>query len=211
MLQPFAHCRLTLDTLVLQQNAISKNVAETLARWVKEGEVTDIQRLVQFLLDKFVVRCCLERDENGRAAGLHVDDSSLVRSFLSCLHLIGELDQEERDIGRLLELVGRSQKSEAPSKSSHLSIFEKMFAAYDGEGRNMADLQEALGGSFQATCRFESLAAPSETPIYPISSSIRVDDKEYFRSRALDLKKLEEYLYPAAEVPDDKGKFEVLK
>ena len=199
--------------MVLQQNAISKNVAETLVRWAKEGEVTDLQRLVQFLLDKFVVRCCLERDENGRAAGLHVDDSSLVSSFVNCLHLIGEMDQGERDIGRLLELVGRSQKNNSSGDSDlvsgHMSIFEKMFAAYDEKGRSMADLREALGGGFRATCRFESTSAPTDVPFYPISSSIQVEDKNYFRSRALDLKKLEEHLFPTTEEVerDCKGKW----
>ena len=161
--------------------------------------MADLQRLIQFLIDKFVVRCCLERDGNGRAACLHVDDASLVGAFLNCLHLIGEMDQGERDLTGLLELVGRSQENcsnASDTASSHLSIFKKLLSAYDEKGRTMTEMQDVLGGKFYSTCRFESTSAPSDEPVYPVSSSINVDDKNYFRSRALDLKKLEKHLYP---------------
>ena len=187
---------------MLQQNVISKNIAETVARWIKEGGVNDLQRLISCLIEKSVVRCCLERDENGRAAGLHADDSSLVDAFLKCTHLLGEMDQCDSDLTGLLALISRSQKNDAklPMKSDHLATLEKLVSAYGGSS-DVEGLNSALGGSYVATCRFEASSAPSSEAVFPDNNSLKMEGARHYRCHSLDLKKLAEALSSGNATP----------
>ena len=169
LLQPFATSKLTLDTLVVQQAVIAKNIASTLVRWVKTGQVEEMEHLIVFLIEKAVHSLCLERDENNRAAGLHLDSSSLVSSFMKCGHLLGEMEQCEGDLARFLGAVHDSfQASGARVGEEPMTrTLREMLVAF-GEGLDLPQLQNSMGGKFVTSCRFEPSAVPTAGRLFDV-------------------------------------------